>query len=195
MKKAIEHKRNIENTLWFGARSYSASSPPRHTAGGVAEFLASATNSTTATTLDKGTLNDFFRTGLQHGSQNKVLFAAPIVTQVIGEFLQDNWVRATPSDTKWGVRLSGYVSGIYGTDIPVVTKRDWGNWSTGTLYYGSGAYLIDMEYVKYRPLRPTQFEENIQAPDADEKTSQFITEHSFQLARQEVHAKLVSVLG
>lgn len=76
-KKASEHKTDLENTAFFGARSYSAgSNNPRHTSGGLIEFIS--TNITSASTLDKGTFNDFMRTGMQAGSSNKVLFAAPI---------------------------------------------------------------------------------------------------------------------
>jgi len=194
-KKAVEHKRGLENTLFFGARSYSAATPPLHSSGGVAEFLASATNSTSATTLDKGTLNDFMRTGLQYGSSNKVLFAAPIVVQVISEFLADNWVRAKPTERVWGAKVDAYISAIYGTDVPVVTKREWGGYGTGTGKYGSLAYLIDMENVEYRPLRPTAYKPSRQANDADETANEFITEFSFRLARESTHAKLTDVAG
>lgn len=194
-KKAVEHKRALENTLFFGARSYSAATPPQHASGGVAEFLASATNSTSATTLDKGTLNDFMRTGLQYGSHNKVLFAAPIVAQVISEFLQDNWVRAKPSERVWGAKVDAYISAVYGVDVPVIVKREWGGYSTGTGRYGSLAYLIDLENVEYRPLRPTQYLPNVQANDADEFAGEFKTEFSFRLARESTHAKLTDVAG
>lgn len=193
MKKAIEHKRDLEDTLWFGARSYSASDPPRHTAGGVAEFLASATNATSATQLDKSTLADFLTSGLQYGSKNKVLFAAPKVSQVISELLADNWVRATSSDTAWGVKVDALISGVYGSTIPVVVKRDWGAWGTGTLRYGSNAFLIDMENVQFVPLRNTQYLPNRQARDADERAAEFLTEASFRLQKEETHAKLYSV--
>jgi hypothetical protein len=102
-KVGVEHKREIENQAWFGARSYTAgTNAPRCTFGGIDEYLS--TNITdVAGTLDKGAWNDFLRSGLEYGERSrKVLFAAPIVAQVLSEFLQDNWVRATPGDRRLG---------------------------------------------------------------------------------------------
>ena len=65
----------------------------------------------------------------------------------------------------------------------------------GTGRYGSLAYLIDLENVEYRPLRPTQYLPNVQANDADEFAGEFKTEFSFRLARESTHAKLTDVLG
>ena len=93
-KKAVEHKWEIENTLFFGARSYSAgTNNPRHTAGGLIEF---ATSESDTDTLDKTELQTFLRHGTEYGSTRKGFFCAPLVAQVISSFLQDNWVRARP---------------------------------------------------------------------------------------------------
>ena len=46
-KKAVEHKRNIEMSFFFGARSYSVGTKPRHSTGGLIEFISS-TNVTDA---------------------------------------------------------------------------------------------------------------------------------------------------
>lgn len=122
-----------------------------------------------------------------------MLFAAPKVAQVISELLSDNWVHAKPSDTRWGVKVNALISGVYGSEIPVVVKKDWGAWGTGTLRYGSNAYLIDMENVQWVPLRNTQYLPNRQANDADEQAAEFLTESSFRLQKEETHAKLYSV--
>lgn len=194
-KKAQEHKQDIENTLFFGARSYSASTPPRHTAGGLHEYIS--TNITSAGgTLSKSAFNDFMRTGLQYGSSNKVLFAAPIVAQVISAYLQDNWVRANPDERIWGAKVDAYISGIYGSSVPVIVKRQWGAWGTGTSsQYGSYAFLVDMENVRYAPLRSTRLLTNRQARDADEQAAEYLTEHSLIVQREETHAILRNVTG
>jgi hypothetical protein len=194
-KKAVEHKANLENNLFFGARSYSASNPPRHTAGGLIEYIS--TNITDAGgTFDKGELQDFLRTGLQHGSNRKVLFAAPIVAQVISEFLQDNWVRTKQNERLWGAKVDAVISAIYGSDIPVVVKRQWGANGIGTSgQYGSVAFLVDMENVQFAPLRPTALKRDRQARDADEQAFEYVSEVSLKVEREETHALLKNVNG
>lgn len=194
-KKAQEHKADIENSLFFGARSYSASDPPRHTSGGLIEYVT--TNVTNASgTFDKAELADFLRTGLQYGSSNKVLFAAPIVAQVFSEFLQDNWVQTPQNETRWGGKINALISGIYGTEIPVVVKRQWGAYGTGTSgEYGSRAVLVDMENVQFSPLRPSVLKPKRQANDADEQAAEYLAEYSLKVRREETHAWLYGVTG
>jgi hypothetical protein len=111
-KKAIEHKWEIENSLFFGARSYSAgTTAPRHSSGGLLQFVTAESDTDT---LDKTEIQTFLRHGLEYGSNKKVFFCAPLVAQVISQFLSDNWVHATPSDKVWGVQVSGLISGVSG---------------------------------------------------------------------------------
>mgnify|MGYP000058496445 CR=1 FL=1 len=194
-KKASEHKTDIENMLFFGARSYSAgTNNPRHTAGGLIEYIT--TNITSASTLDKGTFNDFMRTGLQYGSSNKVLFASPIVAQVVSEFLGDNWVQAPPSSSAWGAKVDAYISAIYGTSIPVVVKRQWGAYGALTAnFYSTKAFLVDMEHVQLRPLHDSELLRNRQAPDADAVAEEYLYEGSLAVEHELSHALLDDVLG
>lgn len=194
-KKAIEHKWGIENTLFFGARSYSASSGPIHTSGGLIEYIS--TNITSASTLDKATLQDFLRTGLQYGNRNmKVLFAAPLVVQVLGELMQDNWTQSRPDDNVWGVKVDYVIPSAWGSRIPVVVKSDWMRNGEGTAgQYGSIAFLVDMGNVQYAPLRDTKLKMNIQPPDADEQSEEYITECSLKVELEQTHSLLKNVNG
>ena len=194
-KKAIEHKWGIENMLFFGARSYSASSGPLHSAGGLIEYIS--TNITSASTLDKGTLQDFLRTGLQYGNRNmKILFAAPLVVQVLGELMQDNWTQSRPDDNVWGVKVDYVIPSAFGARIPVVTKTEWMRNGEGTAgQYGSIAFLVDMGNVQLAPLRDTKLKMNIQAPDADEQSEEYITELSLKVELEQTHSLLKNVNG
>jgi hypothetical protein len=180
---------------FFGARSYSAgTNNPRHTAGGLIEFIT--TNITSASTLDKATVNDFMRTGLQYGSSNKVLFAAPIVAQVFSEFLADNWVRAKPDERVWGAKVDAYISAVYGTDIPIIVKRQWGAYGTPAAnFYSTKAFLVDLEYVQSAPLHSSELLRNRQANDADEIAEEYLFEGSLKVEREQVHALLDDVVG
>ena len=195
-KALVQHKWEIERTNFFGARSYSVGTKPRHTTGGVIEFLT--TNVTDASgTFDKAELQDFLRAGLEYGHRNmKVLFAAPIVCQVLGEFMQDNWVHAPPGTKVWGSEVDYVIGSAFGAKVPVVCKGDWKRFGEGTAnQYGSMAFLLDMGNIQYAPLRDTVLKPNRQANDADERSAEYITEASLKVEREETHALLKNVTG
>ena len=203
-KVGIEHKRELENSLFFGARSYTAgTNAPRPTSGGLDEFVT--TNITDAGgTFDKGELQDFLRAGLEYGNADrKVMFASPIVAQVLSEFLQDNWVRATASDSIFGVKVDAVISGVSGSRIPVFVKNDWKRYGEGSaLHIGSRAYLVDMTNVELKRAPATQagprfatLYKNRQARDADETAEEFLSEYTFLVKQEKSHAILKAVTG
>lgn len=191
-KKAIEHKWEIENMLFFGARSYSAgTNNPRHTSGGLLHYVTAESDTDTLTEVE---LQDFLRHGLEYGSKRKVLFCAPLVAQTLSSFLEDK-LQSRPGDSAWGVKVDHVISGVVGQEIPVVVKREWKRYGESAGQYGTYGVLVDMDYVQLAPLRDTSFEPGIQANDADEQMAQFITEVSLKVERPEVHRWLVDVTG
>jgi hypothetical protein len=180
-KKASEHKADIENTLFWGARSYTATSGPQSTAGGLFEYIS--TNKTNAAgTWAKASAQTFFTTGLQYGSQNKVFFCAPLVAQVLSAYLADNWVRADVGTTLFGAHINSFISGAYGTDIPVIVKRQWGSQGTATSgqYNPPGVgFLVDLESVALAPMQTSV-----------RLSEEYLAEYSF-ICRQESHHSLV----
>jgi hypothetical protein len=204
-KVGIEHKREIEQSLFFGARSYTAgTNAPRCTSGGLDEYIS--TNITTVNgTLDKGAFNDFLRSGLEYGERSrKVLFASPIIAQVLSEFLQDNWVRATPSDNVWGVNVQFVISGVHGTKIPVFVKNDWKRFgeAANTAAIGTRAYLVDMTNVELlrAPSSPkgprfASLYTKREANDADESAEEFLSEYTLRVSNETAHANLRGVTG
>jgi len=190
VKKLIEHKQSIENTLFWGARSFDGSNK-RGFCGGAFEFITTNANLSVGT-LDKSTFDTNIMTALQHGNQaSKALFVAPIVAKAMSGFLRDNWVRATPDETKWGVHVDSWISGAYGTAIPVFIKRTWGNYSTSNAKGpGGSAFLLDMDYIKYAPLRDrdTQLLLKRQSPGDDVDSREYLTEFSLEFSQESVHA-------
>ena len=203
-KIATEHKYELENMCWFGARSYSNSSPPRHTSGGIDSFISTNTQDASGA-LDKGEFADFLRMGMEYGNRNrKILFAAPIVAQVLSEFLQDNWVHARPEDNIWGVKVDAVIEPAFvGSRIPVVVKADWKRYGEGTgKHIGSRGYLLDMSAVemlkapatKAGPRFCTLYDKR-QANDADEQAEEFLSEVTMKLKTEKAHSKLTGVTG
>lgn len=201
-KIAIEHKREIENTLFFGARSYTAGTTfPRGTTGGLDQFIS--TNITSiGGTFSKAQLQDFLRSGLEYGNPDrKVMFCAPIAAQAMSQFLQDNWVRATPNDKVWGVQVSGIISAVNGAKIPVFVKNDWKRLGEGTgKSIGSRAYLVDMTKVKMfrapatrQGARFATLYSNQQTNDKDSLAENFLSEFTFELQNEKAHAMLTGI--
>lgn len=192
-KKATEHKAEIENALFFGARSYSAgTNNPRHTMGGLLHYVTSESDTDT---LDEVELQTFLRHGLEYGSSKKVFFCAPLVAQVLSSFLQDNWVRARPEDNVFGAKVDSIISGVVGQEIPVIVKKEWKRYGESAGQYGTYGCLVDMENVQLAPLRDTALLGDRQANDADEKMAEFLTEISLKVERPETHRWLVDVTG
>jgi hypothetical protein len=192
-KKGIEHKRSLEAALFFGARDLdTGGSEPQGFMGGLIEYLTTnlhdAGGAMTATELDT-----FLQTDLQYGNQNKVIFAAPTVSRVISTFARDNWTRATPENSIWGVKIDGLVSGAFGYEVPVFVKREWGEFSAASNGYGSRAFVVDMDKVRIRPLQNTVLLRNRQANDADRVTEEYLTETSFELHNEAAHAMIYGV--
>jgi len=194
-KKAVEHKRAIEYILFWGPRSAAESSiSASGKCGGLFEFCTTNYKDV-AGTLTKQILDTYLRQLLQHGTENKVLFVAPITAQAISGFLRDAWQPTTVETRLWGAKVNAFLSGAYGYQIPVIVKKDWNDFSTSSTQYGGWSFLVDMENVALRPLRPTQFLQNRQANDADEETHEYLTETSFEVKSEKTHGLIVGVTG
>ncbi len=207
-KIATEHKRDIENQVWFGARSYTAAGATtlkaQSTFGGIDSFISS--NVTDAGgTFDKGELQDFLRSGLEFGDPTrKVFFCAPIVAQVCSEFLQDNWLSPTDVNTNvFGAKVDFVISGVTGAKIPVIVKNDWKRYGEGTgNHIGSTGFLVDMTEVDLvkapattRGPRYLSLYQSIQENDEDLSAEEYFSELTLRVKNEKAHSKLKAVTG
>jgi len=103
-------------------------------------------------------------------------------------------VRATPDNQLWGVQVDAFISGAYGFQIPVIVKRDWNDFTTASKQYGGFAFLIDLDYVKLRPMRDTRLLKGRQANDADEQDEEYLTEFSLEFAQEQAHMLIKGVV-
>ena len=197
VKKLVEHKRAIEQTLFWGARSFTSNAPNSvGTCGGAVEFISSNIHNP-AGALTNALFDTYLQADLQHGSKNKVLFCAPLVARALSGYLKNSYAPITVDTRMFGAKVDAYISGAYGWNIPVVVKRAWNDFSTTSTQYGGWAFLIDMDYVQLRPLRGrnTQLLRNRQGNDADEVTHEYRTEFSLEFAQQACHGITQGVTG
>lgn len=194
-KKLVEHKRAIEYSLFWGARFLDTSGQhPTGYTGGIVEFLATNVHNVGGA-LTKSALETYLQQDLQHGSENKVLFVAPTLAVAMSGFLRDNWVRVDAKTRLWGSKVDALISGAYGFQIPVVVKRDWNDFSISGSQYGSWGFLVDMDYVKLRPMRSTRLLRDRQNNDVDGYDEEYLTEYSLEFQQEAVHAVYKGVTG
>jgi hypothetical protein len=197
IKKAVEHKRGIENTLFWGARDFdsSASPGPRGSVGGAYEYIS--TNVTNASgSLSPDEFDTFLQGPLAYGSKtSKVFFCAPTVGRVLSQMLRNQWAPATVSERKYGAKVDAFVNGAYGWEIPIIVKREWADLNATSTNFGTFGFLIDMDYVRMRTLRnrDTHIRRNIQEPSADAETHEYMTEFSLEFAQEKAHGILKGV--
>lgn len=193
-KKMMEHRRQIENTLFFGQRDLDTSgSTPIGYAGGLVDFIS--TNITTVGgNLTEAGFATFLRSAFRYGSRNKVLFASPLIVSALSSFPQSKLAPPSPDIKSYGVSLQEY-RGANGGTVKIVEKRDWLDFSTASNQIGSWAVLVDMEDVTMRPLRKTVLLPDRQAPDEDSIKQEYLTEYSLQVGVEQNHAILRGVTG
>jgi Family of unknown function (DUF5309) len=194
-KKAVEHKRGIEYTLFWGVKSLDVSgSEPRGQAGGLFEFVTSKVIDNNGA-LSKTQLDTAMRSFLQNGENNQVFFVSPLVAQAISGFLRDAWNPTTTGQRLWGAKVDGFISGAYGYQIPVVVKRDWNDFSSASKMYGGWGFSVNMDAVSLSTLRSTSLLRDRQANDADSYDEEYLTEFSVKIKHERKHGILLGVTG
>lgn len=196
VKKAVEHKRDIEASVFFGARNQLTSGAnPQGFSGGALEFISTNINNPNGA-MSKSALDGYLSTVFSHGSATaKVLFAAPLVAKIISTYssvgLGSAWGTGDVegASARFGVKVASFISGAYGWNVPVVVKREWNDFSQSAgSGYGSWAFIIDFSNVSLRPLRSTQFLTGRQANDADGIDEEYLTELSLEFQQESTHA-------
>ena len=199
-KKLSEFKTDRENTVFFGARSYTSngdsSGHPLGTAGGLIEYISTNITDISGASgaLSTTALENFITSALQYGSQDKVFFVAPKVGQAISHLLSSNWVRAQPDERVYGAKVDAVISGAFGASIPVIVKQQWGAYGTGTAgQYGSLGFLVDLQSVRLATMQAPVRLSNRQGNDLDGIEEEYLCEETLVVAQESHHALLKNV--
>ena len=193
-KKLIEHKRQLENTLFWGVRDLNTSgSAPIGYCGGVFQY---ATTNLTASvgTLTESVFESFLRKAFRFGSQNKVFFCSPLVASALSSFPQGKLAPPAPGITEYGVSLSSYQSAS-GAKVQIMVKRDWYDFQNTANQYGGIGVMLDMDDITMRPLRDTVLKPDRQANDEDSIKQEYLTEWSFEMGNEKKHAIISGITG
>ena len=193
-KKLIEHKRQLENSLFWGVRDLNTSgSTPIGYVGGIFQYVTSNITSVGGN-LTESVMETFLRTAFRYGSQNKVMFVSPLVASAMSSFAQGKLALPSVDTNKYGVSLGQYQSAS-GAVIQIMIKRDWLDFQASGNQYGGIGVVVDMDDVKMRPLRDTVLKPDRQANDEDSVKQEYLTEWSFEIGQEKKHAIIRGITG
>lgn len=190
-KKAVEHGRAIENSLFWGVRDFNASASPgpMGACGGALEYISTnITNTAGATTPAE--MDTFFESVFAYGSSNKILFCAPRVGTILSQMYRDKWQPTSAGNNLvYGAKVNAFINSTYGMSIPVVVKREWVDLDNSSTNYGTYGFLIDMDNVRLRPLRGfnTHLRRGIQEPSSTAVVHEYQTLFSLEFAIEKTH--------
>jgi hypothetical protein len=195
-RKAVEHKRELENNGFFGARDWYTTGDPQGAAGGLIEFIVTNKQNVNGE-LTSDFLDQFLAIVLAKGSSDKVIFTGTIGAYYISRFNRSGqgafW--RPGRDNVHGVQVDGFISGVYGYEIPVVVKKEWSNYPSGVTGYNGNLFVVDMTNVEKRPLRDraTKMYTNRQNPGDDRYAAEYLTEQSWEIAVEKSHGLLTGI--
>lgn len=195
-KKLIEHKRDMENTLFFGRRNLDTTVVPGSVAGVCGGLIDYNTSNVTniAGNLTQALMETFLRTGFRYGSRKKVFFCSPLIATALSSFPLGRLAPNAFDANTWGVSLQNYQS-AQGDMLQIVVKRDWLDFNTASLQYGGWGFLVDMGNIRLRPLRSTVLKPHRQANDEDSEKQEYLTEYSLEVDLPRTHAIMKGVTG
>jgi hypothetical protein len=190
----IEHAKDLELTFWHGKPSEDLTgSQPRRTTGGVFHYV------TTNVTNAGGTLTEQeffagFSTLFRYGNQRvKSAFASRLAVDVVNGFPRGKLeVSQADKDQTFGLNVMKYIS-PHG-ELNFMTH----NLLEGNVFGGVIA-ILDMSLIKKRPLsnsegsRDTAIYTDRQAPDADTKKSEYITEAGLEFGLEKAHGYFTGI--
>lgn len=196
VREADNHLRSVESALFFGARDIdtSASPGPRGGMGGAIEFISSNVTDTNGQ-LTPAEMDTFLQTPLSYAT-DPVLFVAPTVATVLSQMYRGIWQPPQGGLVKYGVKVNGLVNSTYGTEIPIIVKKEWIDLDAGDGNYGTFAFLIDMDTVRLRPLRDHtvgELRRKIQEPSITGSVYEYRSAVSLQFGQEARHAVLKDV--
>lgn len=193
-KASNEHARDWEHILLHGVKGsvVSAQANPVYLTGGLDYYITTNVLATSGTLTESEFLDylpNVFRYSVSGSpGKNKVMFASAEVINTINSWGIAKLVTTPASDRAsqtYGIDIKEYVSGFGRLNVvyhPLLEQGAKGR-----------AYIIDLDGVMMRPLRPTRMNTNVQAPDADVYKDEILTEAGFMVAEELTHGLITGV--
>jgi hypothetical protein len=197
-RKLVEHKRKLEGNGFYGARDFVVASGDDVTgsAGGAYEFIQTNKQNVNGE-LTSDFLDSFLATVLAKGGPSKIIYTGTIGAYYISRFNRSGqgafWKPS--NESVHGVQVDGFLSGVYGTLIPVVVKKEWANYPSGVNGFNGNLFVLDISNIERRPLRDrdTKLLTQRQGPGMDRVAAEYLTESSWTFAQEKTHGLLYGI--
>lgn len=188
----IEHKKDIELSLWFGERKEDTSGthPLRLTRGAI-KFIS--TNVKDVAALTEQEFEDFLRICFRYGSREKVLFCSPKLIQVINGFSRGR-LETKSDESTYGVTVTRFQNA--GRKVMLVEHHLFTNDNlsdlSGIAGYGALLDIGDLR-LRYMSGRMAVLKPNIQANDEDSRKDEYLSEVGLEMKQELKHGLLTGV--
>lgn len=186
-KALIEHKRDIANAMYFGRMNEDYSGAKvRRTMGGIFGFMADSDSHAFNNSTSKLTYANFdsyvARKAFAHGSSDKLMICGGNMATVVNGWAAKQLVTQVGRDKTYGVSISNLVTTYGNLKVMYDSALDKAGMADRAL-------ILDMDNVAYAYLdgRDTKLNTNIQAPDVDGETDEYITECSLEFKLPKTH--------
>lgn len=187
-KIRIEHLKDIELAFLLGEPSEDTSGAhARRTTGG-ALYFADENHTDASGQLTEAEFFGALMTPMRYGRQTKTLFASPLVAGVLNTFPRSKVVVNDNGSSTYGVNVSRFVSPFGAVNLVV-------HWLLGdSAEYSGTAIGLDLDAIAYRYLanqefgsRDTALLMNRQAPDADTRKDEYLSEVALEFGTPKRH--------
>lgn len=195
-RKMFDHSNAIEFALLFGRNHEDTSGtfPKRYTAGLRKQVTTNVTIFSTTPTEDTllSAIYPVFNFSAGGGAGDQRLILA-------GNVFLNSLNKLARSSTNSRITFDGVVK-VYGMSLQRwITPQGEFLIKTHPLMnlhgkYSSYGFIIDPTGLVWRPMRDTKFEDNIQAPDADLRKGQWLTEAGLEVQHEETMGILGNVI-
>lgn len=192
-RKMFQHSAALEFAWLFGKafEATGSNGKPKRYTGGLREFIQTNAKVYTAAATEDTFLDDIYKVfdyDAGNAGNERLIFAGNGFLNSLNKIARDSASSRINFDgtvKTYGMELQKWV-------LPqgTVMVRTHPLMNTHPIYTDS-AFVIDPSAIVYRPLRDTKPQDNIQAPDADTRKGQWMTEAGIEVR----HEKTMAYLG
>ena len=196
MKKAIEHKRAIEQAFLFGDPWEDLATGPqaRRATGGLLSFIQTNVTNIVGGVITEADMETFCRTLFRFHptvtAPTKLFMCNPVMVSAFN-FWAKNALQITQSEKTFGVRIASYRSG-HG-DLDIVKHWLLSDFNT----FGTFSFALDPTNVKYRYMAglDTKFVTDTQAKTFTRTIDEYRTVCGLMVMQELTHGILAGVTG
>jgi hypothetical protein len=187
-KEGLKHRLMLEHAILFGEKKEDTvtAAAKRRMMGGLLSYISSNVYNVSSGILTESEFELCCEQIFAYGSANKLLVASPRLLTVISRWAVGK-LEVLPKADTYGVSIRRYIS-AHGT-LDIVPSKTLRN------AYSGWGFFVDLDNIKYRPLRDTKLKRNIQQNDEDAVRDEYFTEATLEVRLEKTHGVIKGVVN